>query len=52
MTRMMREFRPLRLSLGTDLIVVLHHAEKSVVAVAGPAMTRFRCCEIATSIAG
>jgi len=40
---MMREFRPLRRSFGTDFIVKLHQAEKLVVEVAGPSMTIFRC---------
>jgi len=45
-TRMMREFRPLWRSFGTDFIVKLHQAEKLVVEVAGPAMTKFRCWDI------
>ena len=39
---MMREFKPIRISFGTDRMVLHHQAEKLEDSAVGKSMTRFR----------
>jgi len=41
-TSMMREFKPIRISFGTDRMVLHHQAEKLEDSAVGKPMTRFR----------